>query len=68
MAYWELGVGLVSLVTITLFSTLNVALRLPSRGRIADQFERSGQQAAFERFVATRQRLMLTVADGTLLP
>ena len=62
MVSWELGAGLVSLVTVTLFSTLNVALRLPSRGRIADQFERWGRQAAFERFVATRHRFMLTTA------
>ena len=62
MVSWELGAGLISLVSVTLFSTLNVALRLPSRGRIADQFERWGRQAAFERFVATRHRFMLTTA------
>ena len=55
-------VGLLSLVTMTLFATLNVALRTPSRGRIAEQFERSRGEGAFERFVARRPRYILSTA------
>ena len=59
---WVVWVGLLSLVTMTLFATLNVALRTPSRGRIAEQFERSGREGAFERFVARRSQYMLATA------
>ena len=59
---WVFWVGLLSLVTMTLFATLNVALRTPSRGRIAEQFERIRGDGAFERFVARRPRYILATA------
>ena len=62
MGDWVIWVGLLSLVTMTLFATLNVALRTPSRGRIAEQFERSRGEAAFERFVAKRSQYILATA------
>ncbi len=43
--------GLVFLVAMTLFATLNLALRTPSQRRISEQFERRGGSGALERFV-----------------
>lgn len=47
---------------LTLASTLNLALRLPSRVRIAEQFERAGRAGALQAFVPLRPRYMLTTA------
>ena len=62
MDEWVIWLGLVVLVALTLFATLNLALRLPSRVRIAEQFEKAGRGDAFEDFVAVRPRYMLATA------
>ncbi|UCC30390.1 MAG: HlyC/CorC family transporter [Phycisphaerales bacterium] len=62
MGDWVIWLGLMVLVALTLFATLNLALRLPSRVRIAEQFEKAGRAAAFEDFVAVRPRYMLATA------
>jgi len=55
-------VGLIVLIVLTLFSTLNLALRLPSRVRIAEQFKKAGRGDDFEDFVALHPRYMLATA------
>ena len=55
-------VGILVLVLLTLFSTLNLALRLPSRARIAEQFKKTGRSDVFERFVTVRPQYMLATA------
>ena len=62
MSDWVIWAGLLALATLTLFSTLNLALRLPSRARIAERFERSGRASTFEAFVAVRLQYMLATA------
>ena len=62
MDEWVIWLGLVVLVALTLFATLNLALRLPSRVRIAEQFEKTGRGDAFEDFVAVRPRYLLATA------
>ena len=54
--------GLFSLACLTLFSTLNIALRTPSRARMAEQFERLDVPNAFERFVLLRSKYLLATA------
>jgi CBS domain containing-hemolysin-like protein len=51
-----------ALVVLTLFATLNLALRLPSRARIGEQFERAGRSGVFENFVADLPKYMLATA------
>ncbi len=55
-------IGLLSLVTLTLVATLNVALRTPSRGRLTEQFERYAREGAFERFASRRSQYVLATA------
>lgn len=55
-------VGAFALVALTLFATLNLALRVPSRVRLSDRFERLGFEDRFERFVTLRPQLMLATA------
>ena len=62
MSDWVTWAGLLALATLTLFSTLNLALRLPSRARIAERFERSGRADTFEAFVAVRPQYTLATA------
>ncbi len=62
MGDWAIWAGLLVLLGLTLFSTLNLALRLPSRVRIAEQFERTGRGEALEDFVAVRPQYMLATA------
>lgn len=62
MSNYDLWVGLGSIVLLLLFSTLNLALRMPSRGRIAEEFEDSGKEGAFERFLQHRSSYMLSTA------
>jgi putative hemolysin len=57
-----LWVGLAVLVALTFFATLNLALRLPSRVRIAEQFERLGRRDQLEHFVVLRPKYMLATA------
>jgi len=59
---WVTWVGMLAIVLLALFSTLNLALRLPSRRRIAEEFKNSGRGDQFERFVAIRPQYMLATA------
>ena len=54
--------GLVVLIALAWFSTLNLALRIPLRRRIAIQFEKLGQREVFERFLALRPQYLLATA------
>ena len=62
MGDWVIWVGLLAIVLLTLFSTLNLALRLPSRRRIGEQFRSSGRSEQLESFVAVRPQYMLATA------
>ena len=62
MGNWVIWLGLVVLIALTWFSTLNTALRVPSRARIAAQFEKYGKSEAFERFVSLRPQYLLATA------
>jgi putative hemolysin len=62
MIDWVLWVGLVGLLALTLFSTLNLALRTPSRARVAEQFDRRGREHLFEGFLARRGQYLLATA------
>ena len=56
-------IGLAALVVLTWMSTLNSALRMPTRGRIAEQFERIGRPQSMERFVSARPHYLLATAS-----
>lgn len=62
MIDWVLWAGFVGLLGLTLFSTLNLALRSPSRARIAEEFDRRGRGRHFEGFVARRPQYLLVSA------
>ena len=62
MIDWVLWVGLAGLLGLTLFSTLNLALRTPSRARVAEQFDRRGREHLFEGFLARRGQYLLATA------
>ncbi len=55
-------VGLASLGLLTVFSALDLAMRMTSRAGLAVQFEQSGRGDAFSRFAATRGRSLLATA------
>lgn len=57
-----LWLGLAALVGLTLFSILALALRGPSRSRIAELFEARGKPGAMERFIARRGQYLLSAA------
>ena len=59
---WVIWVGLLLLVALMVFSALKFALYMPSRARLAEQFERRGDGEAFEKFVAVRPQYMLAAA------
>ena len=59
---WVSWIGFAVLMLLTVFSALNLALRVPSRARLADRFEQSGHGAALEAFVAARQHCLLATA------
>lgn len=62
MVDWVYVVGAVSLLSMMLFATLNLALRIPSRLRIEEQFARRRMEAQFEAFVLIRPQYMLATA------
>ena len=62
MDNWIIWVGLIDLFGLLVFSTLNLALHVPVRSRLADEFERRGKSEAFEGFVAIRPQYMLATA------
>lgn len=55
-------VGVLMVAVLAVFSTLNLALRLPSRARIAEAFEQAGRRSDFEAFVAARPDYLLATA------
>ena len=55
-------IGLVVLLALLLFSTLNLALHVPSRTRLAEEFKRTGRSEQFEAFVVVRPQYMLATA------
>lgn len=59
---WVVAAGLGSIVVMTIWSALNFALRIPTRVRLSEQFERSGRSEDFESFVAHRPRYALATA------
>jgi len=59
---WTLWVGLAILAALTVFTTLNLALRIPSRSRIAAQFESVNRGDAFQRFVTIRPEYTLATS------
>jgi len=59
---WVLWIGLAGLLGLTLVSTLNLALRAPTRTRIAEQFDRRGRGHLFEGFIARRPQYILATA------
>ncbi|MCP4641967.1 MAG: DUF21 domain-containing protein, partial [bacterium] len=62
MGDWVTWVGILLVVILTFLTTLNFALRIPSRARIAEQFERAGQTERWERFVIDHARFLLATA------
>ncbi len=56
---WLFAIGLGG---VFLLSTLNLAMRAPSRARFAEQFERAGRPEGFERFVTRRSQYLLATA------
>jgi CBS domain containing-hemolysin-like protein len=59
---WVIWFGVVVLLAMTWFSTLNTALRIPSRARVAARFEKSGRAPALERLVALRPQYLMATA------
>jgi len=59
---WTVWVGVLSILGLLLSSTLNVALRSPSRSRIADQLERLGGPEALKGFITRRYDYTMTTA------
>ncbi len=62
MVHWVTWIGLLVLITLTLASTLNLALRIHSRVRVAEQFDKPGRTDVFEGFVAVRPQYLLATA------
>ena len=62
MDHWAVWIGLAGIILLTLTSTLNVALRMPTRARIAEEFSRRGGAGRLEAFIAMRPKYMLTMA------
>ncbi len=59
---WGIGVGFAATIALMIFSALNLALRMPSRMRLGEQFEARRRGGDFERFVAIRPQYMLATA------
>jgi CBS domain containing-hemolysin-like protein len=59
---WIVWVGILSTLGLLLSSTLNVALRSPSRSRIADQLDRLGGPDALKAFITRRHDYAMTMA------
>ncbi len=59
---WIVWIAILSVLGLLLSSTLNVALRSPSRFRIAEQLERIGGTDALRSFVARRHQYAITTA------
>lgn len=59
---WVVWAGVALTAALMFFTTLNFALRIPSRARIAEEFERAGRTAEWERFVLYRPKFLLATA------
>lgn len=59
---WELWIILLAAGAILLFTTLNLSLRVFSRSRLEEQFERMGMAGAWEPFLAARVEYALGAA------
>ena len=59
---WGIEVAIAASIALMIFSTLNLALRMPSRVRLEEQFEAQQRGSDFERFVAVRPQYMLATA------
>lgn len=62
MDSWVIWLGLVAIVALTVFSTINITLRSPSRARIAGLLEDRDGVEALKSFVANRTRYTLATA------
>ncbi len=62
MGDWTILVGLLALVALLLFSTLNHALHVLSRARLAEQLKKVQRESVFENFVAARPQYLLATA------
>lgn len=62
MTDWLIWIGLFALASLTFFSTLSLALRFPSRARMAEQFEKTGRGEAFAAFLSVRPQYVLAAA------
>ena len=54
MTNWIVWVGIAALAVLTLFSTLNLSLHLPVRGRLAEQFSRGGRNNVHDSLLDAR--------------
>ncbi|MHC4697102.1 MAG: hemolysin family protein [Planctomycetota bacterium] len=59
---WGIGLAIAASIALMIFSTLNLALRMPSRVRLEEQFEAKQRGGDIERFVAIRPQYMLATA------
>ncbi|UCE58383.1 MAG: HlyC/CorC family transporter [Phycisphaerales bacterium] len=59
---WGIWAGLATLIALMFISALNLALRMPSRTRLAEQFEKKRRNRGFEDFVAVRTQYVLATA------
>jgi len=59
MNHWVVWGGLADLVLLIFVASANLALRLPSRVRIADQFEQAGKADVLDKLIAVRPQLVL---------
>lgn len=59
---WVYAVGGIALLCMMMFATLNLALRIPSRMRIEEQFARRNLEDRFEHFVLVRPQFLLATA------
>lgn len=62
MDSWNIWLTVASLASLALFTTLNIALRSPSRARIAKELEELGGPSVVRSFVARRQQYTLATA------
>lgn len=62
MDNWLIWVGIATLGGLVVFSALNLALRIPSRARIAEQFEKKGRADVLEAFVSARPQYIMATA------
>ncbi len=54
--------GIIDLLLLLVFASSNIALRLPSRARVAEQFEKAGKAHLLDRIWAVRAELLLASA------